>query len=153
MNSYNDGEVVYSKADYATPYVGGLVGSTWDGADIQNSVNLGSVGIESGAEPSESAIKCLGALIGYQQVTSITKYSYYPQSILNGKAMGANGAAAGATVQGFDEEFKFSTGVTYDSDDYTEAVSALNAWITGESESINYLSWTLGANGPELVFE
>ena len=44
--------------------------------------------------------------------------------------MSASGAAAGATVQGFDEEFKFSTVVTYDSVDYTEAVSALNAWVT-----------------------
>lgn len=146
-NCYNDGDVVYTTADCKTPYVGGLVGSTYGGSDIQNSYSIGNVGVEGGAAPAEDALNCLGSLVGYQYATAGMKYSYYPAALLAGKAIGG-GAAADASVVAFGADYFFPTVVSYKEADYDDLVSVLCAWATAETGDVLYRSWVPGERGP-----
>ena len=146
-NSYSDGDVVYSQEDYATPYVGGIIGSTWGAVTVQNVYCSGTVGLVSGAAPTDAIKKCLGALVGYQHVADNVKYAYYPATILGGQPMGTNGKAAHASIIGFDDKFDFAGVVTYNSVDYEHLLDILNAWVGTQA---TYYQWKAGAKGPDF---
>ena len=146
-NSYSDGDVVYSQEDYATPYVGGVIGSTWGAVTVQNVYCSGFVGGVSREAPTAAIKKCLGALVGYQHVADNVKYSYYPATLLDGQAMGTNGKAAHASNAGFDNSFDFVDVVTYKDVKYDHLLDILNAWV---GSSTTYYGWVTGTNGPSL---
>ena len=146
-NSYNDGDVVYSLEDYATPYIGGVIGSTWGAVEVKNVYSSGFVGGVSREDPDDAVKKCLGALVGYQHVANNVTNSYYPASLLGGQAMGTNGKAAAASVAGFDEKFEFTGAVTYNETDYDNLLDILNAWV---GTSTTYYGWVAGSNGPQF---
>lgn len=152
FNCANYGDVEYKKAEYATPYVGGLIGYLWGAGDVQNLFSTGNVGIEGGAAPSEDAAKCLGSLLGGQYVADNVKYSYYPASVLGGQAFGPIGKPAHSSVASFDADYNFPTVVTYEDVDYEDLVSVLNAWAAKNStETVTYSGWTMGSKGPEFA--
>ena len=149
-NSYNDGEVVYESEDYATPYVGGVIGSTWGGAIIQNVYNSAYVGPKSKAGVSESIAKCIGALAGYQYA-NIVHYSYFLQGIAGNAAVGANSGAEARTdtVCSFDEKGDLSADVTANDVKCTTLLQVLNEW-QNYYVKYGYNNWTGNAAHPVL---
>ncbi|MBQ9309321.1 MAG: hypothetical protein IJ222_00470 [Bacteroidales bacterium] len=144
-NSYNDGDVLYDLEDYATPYIGGIIGSTWGGGVIGNTYNAGNVGLSNGKTPSAGALKCLGALVGYQNADVISN-SYYAASSLN--AIGENSAVkTNDSLASFNDKFEFAGVVTYNDKDYETLLDILNAWV---GNSASYYKWKAGSNGPEF---
>ena len=147
-NSYSDGDVIYSQEDYATPYVGGVIGSTWGAVTVQNVYSSGFVGGVSREAPTAAIKKCLGALVGYQHVADNVKYAYYPATLLDGQAMGTNGKPAHASIVGFDNKFDFVDVVTYNDVKYEHLVDALNMWAG--TDATTYYGWAagVGEDGP-----
>lgn len=150
-NCYNDGEVLYSKEDITTPYIGGLIGSTWGGAICQNVYNAGYVGPASKGAPAEGAINCLGALVGYQHA-SIVHFAYYPKGMLNDQPVGKNSAQAARTdtVCSFDENGDLSQPVTANNIDCTTLLQVLNEYVNYYPNS-GYTKWTGSAGKPVFV--
>jgi hypothetical protein len=147
-NCYNDGDVVYEKEDYATPYIGGIIGSTWGGAAVQNTYNRGYVGPKSKKAPSEEIAKCIGALIGWQYA-SIIHYSYFYQGIANNAPVGASSSAAARTdtVCSFDDNGTLSMPVTANSVECSSLLEALNQW-QNYYVAYGYNNWTGPAGHP-----
>ena len=144
-NSYNDGDVLYTNADYATPYVGGAIGSTWGSAAIQNVYVNCKVGIKSGEKPSDAALACLGAIAGYQNASTLN-FCYYPKDLLDGRAVGGGTAANTETVTGFDADLNLNQPVTVNYIDCITLLQALNEWVNYYS-SVPYLKWTASDGG------
>ena len=147
-NCYNDGDVVYEKEDFATPYIGGIIGSTWGGAAVQNTYNRGYVGPKSKNAPSEEIAKCIGALIGWQYA-SIIHYSYFYQGIANNAPVGTNSNAAARTdtVCSFDDNGTLSMPVTANSVECSSLLEALNQW-QNYYVAYGYNNWTGPAAHP-----
>ena len=145
-NCYNDADIVFAHESLATPYIGGIIGSTWGSGTIQNVYNTGNISLSTGAEFATGVTNALGALVGYQNASVIT-YSYFLNDILGGVAVSSKSAKpADASVVGFDDKFEFAGVVTIKDQDYETLVDVLNAWVAGIDNT--GFAWKAGANGP-----
>ena len=146
-NNYSSGDVVFTSGVCATPYLGGLIGSTWGGGYFANNYLSGNVVTSTGAAPTETELQALGAIVGYQNA-DVVKNSYYPQGVLGGVAISKKSAVTtNDSLAAFDDKYEFAGVVTYEDKDYESLLDILNAWVGG---STDYFKWKSGSNGPEF---
>ncbi len=154
-NSWNNGQVLYQETSHKGVYCGGIVGRFLRGR-IYNVVNTGKVGPKTG-DPVDGADARLGAIIGSYE-DGAARYlalqeAYYLDSSCD-RDMGTASTKTKNTanilnVLSFDNTGVLNGQVTYDSNNYTNVVDALNAWVNkngawNATAGTGYFLWTAG---------
>lgn len=141
-NCYNNGDVLYAKADAPKPYVGGIIGEGWTQVSVINTYNSGTVGLISGT-PADGAAGFVGALVGWQNNAG-TSFSYYPNTIT---IAAVNGGAAAASIATYDELGNLNKTVEPRSTPASTLLDALNTWANTSA----YYKWITSAKGPKFA--
>ena len=158
-NCYNSGSVEYAfNATQSTePHVGGIVGgflrsvtTQANFGNMENLVNSGRVG-PKGADDVTKETFSSGTIGGTVCNTGIQRCCFGLEGT-SSRLYGRNGTSV-ATTRFFDKDCLLASAVTLGSENFTNAVEALNADIRiNYGNDPSWLQWKKGANGPELVF-
>ena len=146
-NNANYGDVLYSDASSAHPYVGGIIGYMWGLSAFENNYNAGFVGTVSRTDPAEGAMGYLGELAG-RQYGNYVHFSYYSLVGALAQPVGTSGTAARTdTVCEYDEEGVLTQVIKANNVDCTSLMQALNEW-QNYYVTYDYYNWTGPANKP-----
>lgn len=135
-NCISTGMVQYTIVASKEPNAGGIAGYL-AGGEVTNCYSGGSVKAISGTDNTSTT----GSLWGWGNNAS-AKYSYYKEGIC-GQEVGSKSNAKPAIVRSVSSDGALSEVVSINSINYSDVVTALNAWVNVNGNSF-YYDWTTG---------